>query len=235
MDEARYDAVADFYVTGFSAADDPASVALLELLGPLAGLDVLDAACGHGRITREIARRGARVVGIDISGALLSKAEAAERDDRLGIRYVHADVAAPTGLNAAAFDVVTCNFGLSDIDDLDGAITAISTVLRPGGYFVFSILHPCFPGATDVAGSWPATGRYYDEGRWTADGALSSLRRQVGATHRTISTYLNTLSRHGLWLDQVREPEPQWTQKRPLADRSPVYLAARCRTVVQPS
>jgi 2-polyprenyl-3-methyl-5-hydroxy-6-metoxy-1,4-benzoquinol methylase len=68
---ARYDAVADFYVSGFDSADDPASAALLDLLGPVAGLRVLDAACGHGRITRELARRGADVVGIDISGNLI--------------------------------------------------------------------------------------------------------------------------------------------------------------------
>ncbi len=68
---ARYDAVADFYVSGFDATDDPASAALLDVLGPVAGLRVLDAACGHGRITRELARRGAAVVGVDISGKLL--------------------------------------------------------------------------------------------------------------------------------------------------------------------
>jgi SAM-dependent methyltransferase len=230
MAEARYDAVADFYITGFDAIDDPASLALLDLLGPPAGLRVLDVACGHGRITRALARRGADLVGVDISAALIAKAVAAERDQPLGIRYLHADVALAPDLTPARFDAVTCNFGLSDIDDLDRAMAAMAAALRPGGSFVFSILHPCFPGVTDVSGSWPATGRYYDEGLWTADAALSALRRQVGANHRMLATYLNTFRRHGLWLDRVHEPEPEqeWLQKRPGADRVPVYLAARC-------
>jgi SAM-dependent methyltransferase len=230
MAEARYDAVADFYVTGFDAIADPASLALLDLLGPPAGLRVLDVACGHGRITRALAGRGADVTGVDISAALIARAEAAERDQPLGIRYIHADVASGAGLDPATYDAVTCNFGLSDIDDLDRATGSVAAALRAGGCFVFSILHPCFAGARDVSGSWPATGRYYDEGHWIAGDALSVLRQQVGANHRMLSTYLSTFRRHGLWLDHIREPEPEpeWAQKRPGADRGPVYLAARC-------
>jgi ubiquinone/menaquinone biosynthesis C-methylase UbiE len=228
MPVARYDAVANFYAAGFDATDDAVSNALLDLLGPVSGLRVLDIACGHGRLTRELARRGADVVGLDISGKLLEKARAAERSKPLGIQYVHADVTAPGAVGQAAFDVASCSFGLSDIDDLDGAIAAVSSALRPGGRFAFSILHPCFPGGKDISGSWPSTGRYYDEQRWTAQDLRSTLRRQVGANHRTLSTYLNTLRTHGLWLDQLAEPwpDPDWDQAHQ-ADRTPVYFVAR--------
>ena len=158
------------------------------MLGPVAGLRVLDVACGHGRLTRELARRGAEVVGVDVSGNLLGKAREREREEPLGIRYVHADVAMAGILGNRQFDKVTCSFGLSDIDDLEGAIAAVSAALRPGGHFVFSILHPCFAGGQNVSGSWPTAGSYYDEGWWTAQDALSTLRRQVGANHRMLST-----------------------------------------------
>jgi 2-polyprenyl-3-methyl-5-hydroxy-6-metoxy-1,4-benzoquinol methylase len=109
-------------------------------------LRVLDVACGHGRITRELARRGAEVTGIDISGSLISKARETERDEPLGIRYIHADVTTQAALGDGEFHAAACNFGLSDIDDLDAAITAIGSALRPDGYFTFSMLHPCFAG-----------------------------------------------------------------------------------------
>jgi 2-polyprenyl-3-methyl-5-hydroxy-6-metoxy-1,4-benzoquinol methylase len=228
MVRARYDAVADFYIGGFGSADDPASLGLLDMLGPVSGLRVLDVACGHGRITRELARRGAGVVGIDISGVLIGKARETEQDEPLGIRYIHADVATPGSLGSIGFDAVTCNFGLSDIDDLDAAVAAISGGLRPGGSFVFSILHPCFAGGKDISGAWPAAGSYYDEGHWTAQDARSTLRRQVGATHRMLSTYVSTLRRHGLWLDHLAEPrpDPDWDPAHD-ADRKPVFLVAR--------
>lgn len=228
MTEARYDAVADFYISGFGSADDPASLALLELLGPVAGLRVLDVACGHGRITRELARRGAEVTGIDISASLISKARETEQNEPLGIRYIHADVTASAAPGSADFDAATCNFGLSDVDALDPAVTAVSRALRPHGSFTFSILHPCFAGGKDISGSWPAGGRYYDEGHWTAHEARSGLRRLVGANHRMLSTYFGTLRRHGLWLDQIAEPLPptDWDPAHD-ADRKPVFLVAR--------
>ena len=231
MTEARYDSVADFYETGWSDSyDDPVSTALLDLLGPVVGLRVLDVACGHGRITRELARRGARVVGIDISAVLIEKAQVAEHADALGIRYLHADVASTKGLDDAAFDAAVCSFGLSDIDNLDGSVATIAGALRPGGTFVFSILHPCFAGGKDVSGSWPSTGRYFDERWWAADGALSTLRRRVGANHRMLSTYVNVLRRYGLWMDQVAEPcpAPEWANERRDAARFPVFLVTRC-------
>jgi SAM-dependent methyltransferase len=226
VDAARYDAVADFYQAGFSDASDPVLLALLELLGPVDGRPVLDVACGQGRLTRELARRGATVTGVDLSRAMIDKAGSPAE-----IRYLHADIASVPELPDATFDAATCNFGLSDIDNLDAALATVSRVLRPGRPFVFSILHPCFPGGPTVSGAWPSTSSYYDEGYWVADGAESSLRRQVGATHRTLSTYVNTAARHGLLLTAMTEPPPPpaWaaTDRREAA-RFPVFLVARC-------
>jgi SAM-dependent methyltransferase len=229
MAEARYDAIADFYQATFSRLDDPDVACLLELLGPAAGLRVLDLACGHGRLSRQLARRGATVLGVDLSRALLAAAETAERAAPLGIRYLHGDAAAPTWLHGDRFDAVTCCFGLSDIDDLDGAAASVAQALRPGGLFVFSILHPCFPGSPGVSSAWPTGGGYHDEGYWRADGELSTLRRQVGANHRTLSTYLNTLRRHGLRLDELAEPAPpaSGNDQRENADCFPTTLIAR--------
>jgi SAM-dependent methyltransferase len=227
---SRYDAVADFYAAGWTDdVGDLVSTCLLGMLGPVEGRRVLEVACGHGRITRALARRGAAVTGADISGALIGKAQDSERAQPLGIRYVCADAAGPGFLEGEDFDLVVCSFGLSDIDDLEGVLSNVSRLLR--GRFVFSILHPCFPGGRGVSGSWPTAASYYQEGWWQADGALSSLRRKVGANHRTLSTYLNALHRHGLILDETAEPSPpaEWVATRPDAARHPVFLVTSCR------
>jgi SAM-dependent methyltransferase len=226
----RYDEMADFYEqrSGRSVSD-PATAALLDLVRHVRGLGLLEVACGQGRVARELARRGAVVTGLDISTALLAKAQAYEEAQPLGICYLHADATAPDVLAGLKFDVVVCNYGLTDVDDLDGLLANVARWLRPGGWFVFSLLHPCFPGwDSDAPSSWPPDQGYFREGWWLASN--TGFRGRVGASHRMISTYLNSLIRHGLVLDRAVEPPPgpAMEQRRPPgAVPVPFYLVAR--------
>jgi SAM-dependent methyltransferase len=231
---ARYDAVADFYEQfAHDTYEDPPMVALLRLIGDVSDCRLLDLACGHGRLARELARRGGRVVGVDISAALLEKAYAREAASPLQITYVHSDAAAPETLAGERFDGVVCSFGLSDIDNLDGAIATVARVLHPGGFFAFSLLHPCFPGweTMQATPSWQPGRGYYEEGWWLADRPAHGLRPKVGTNHRMLSTYLNTLARYGLLVQEVAEPMPvqAWIDVAPSIGPVPVYLAVRCR------
>lgn len=232
--DARYDAVAAFYAAfAPDRYDDPTMVALLDLVGDVRGLRVLDLACGHGRLTRELARRGAQVVGLDLSAALLEQARGEERTTPLGITYVQADAGAPTTIAGEPFDYVTCYFGLLDIDDLDGAVATVARVLRPGGGFTFSTLHPCFPGSPvhDAPPSWPPGRGYYAEGWWRPDRPAGGIRPRMGSQHRMLSTYVNTLVRHGLVLVALVEPPPlpPWLETAAEEDPAPFHLVVRCR------
>lgn len=230
---ARYDAVADTYVASQpDAYDADKDIALFELIGPLAGTHVLDVGCGHGRVTRELARRGAHAVGVDLSHKMIELACQIEDGDPLGVVYVEADAASSNLLLGERYDAIVSNFALSDIDDFEGVIANVHRLLRPGSPFVFAILHPCFPGRdATVAASWaPGTG-YYREGWWATDAQLSTLRQQVGANHRTLSTYLNTLICRGLAIDVLAEPHPpgEWTASKPQLEPVPTILVVRAR------
>lgn len=204
MPAARYDRFADWYTQW--AADLPALISLHEdLLPPLEGRRVLDLACGQGRLSRYLAERGARVVGVDLSEVMLERARALSSDR---IDYVCADAAAPPGWwDTEPFDGCTCDLALMDIDDLPGTLQTIATVVKPRGWFVASIVHPCFPGNEQGLSSWPPDEGYSHEGWWTSDHHnADGARIRVGATHRTVSTYLNSLVGAGLELEQLLEP-----------------------------
>jgi 2-polyprenyl-3-methyl-5-hydroxy-6-metoxy-1,4-benzoquinol methylase len=226
----RYDrGVVDAYVAimGNDVAD-PATSALLELLGDVRALRVLDLPCGEGRVARELARRGATVVGVDLADAMLTRARAAPEAKELSITYVRADGIDPRTLDGETFDRVVCNFGLSDVDDLDALVRTFVRVLRPGGALVYSILHPCFPGlGTDYPGDAPPGRGYFTEGWWADTGGPSiDPRTIVGTNHRTVATYFNAFARAGLRLDEVAEPEPGRDWAVTGTDAVPMFLVA---------
>ena len=59
--------------------DDREKRAVVEAIGPVEGKDVLEIACGTGRFTAMLAERGANIVGLDISNAMLAQGRAKAR------------------------------------------------------------------------------------------------------------------------------------------------------------
>ncbi|MGW1774664.1 class I SAM-dependent methyltransferase [Streptomyces sp. NPDC002104] len=94
--QEQYDEIGEAY-EGFKALplEQWAIVpGFLALVGDVTGKSVLDVASGTGFYSRELKRRGAsEVLGIDISGELVSVARAIEERDPLGIRYEVGDAA----------------------------------------------------------------------------------------------------------------------------------------------
>ena len=214
---ARYDEFAEWYEQWIGDAP-PLIAAHAGLLPAVTGERVLDIACGQGRMSRYLAGLGAEVAGVDISAAMLSKARAAGPGD---IAYVRADVTRhPAWWDGRPFGGCTCELALMDIDDLAGALSTVTTVLRPGGWFVASIVHPCFPGGERGRSSWPPAEGYEREGWWTSpDHSPEGVRIRVGATHRKLSTFLNALLDAGLEAERFVEPPAP----------VPTYLLWRCR------
>ena len=174
------------------------------------------------------------MVGIDISLKLLeiARAEASQRGQ--GIEYMEMDAQTLSGLASASFDGVFCNLALMDIPDLAATAGAVSRVLRPGGWFLFTIMHPCFQTSDSrwFTEEGKGTGRlvraYFLEARWKSKDP-AGMRARVGAVHRTLSSYFNTVCSAGLLLQRVAEPRiPREPGKlEPAYDEVPALLAAR--------
>ena len=99
-------------------------------IGP--GDDVLDVACGTGNATIAAAQAGGRVVGADLTPALLSQAAARAGDLGVDVELVEADAEAlPFG--DASFDVVLSTFGCMFAPRHEIVAREMARVLRPGG------------------------------------------------------------------------------------------------------
>lgn len=103
---------------------------LIDRLDPQDGERILDLGCGTGQLTAEIADRGANVVGLDNSPAMIERA----RENHPGITFVEAD--ARTATFAEPFDGVLSNAALHWIPDAAAPVRTVRGALRPGGRFV---------------------------------------------------------------------------------------------------
>jgi demethylmenaquinone methyltransferase/2-methoxy-6-polyprenyl-1,4-benzoquinol methylase len=100
--------------------------------GDAAGIVALDLATGTGDIAFALARRGARVVGLDLTMRMIVLARAKRSRNGANPSFLVGDMLA-LPFPERAFDVVTTGYGLRNVPDLTAAIDEIRRVLKPGG------------------------------------------------------------------------------------------------------
>lgn len=118
---------------------------LIARAAPRAGERVLDVACGDGEPAITLARKvqpTGKVVGIDLSERMIGAAAQRAGEERLGNVDFRVMDAEKLELPDAAFDLVTCRFGLQIVTDPDAAIKEIFRVLKPGGRVVATVWGP---------------------------------------------------------------------------------------------
>jgi len=191
------------------------------LLAVRPGETVLDVACGNGQWSRRLAQLGASVVAIDFSMAFIELARARTTEHRERIDYLALDATDREQLRALGghrFDAALCSMALMDMSEIDPLIESLGGLLKPGGRFVFSILHPCFNSnaATLTAERFERDGALRTDYAVKVAGYLRvPPRKGVGIPgepaphyyfHRSLSRLLTTCFRAGLVMDALEEP-----------------------------
>jgi SAM-dependent methyltransferase len=105
-------------------------------LGEVAGKDVIELGCGTGYFGAWLARRGARVTGVDLTPAQLDTARRCEAQFGLGMQFIEAN-AEEVPLPDAGFDLAISEYGASIWCDPYRWIPEAARLLRSGGELVF--------------------------------------------------------------------------------------------------
>jgi 2-polyprenyl-3-methyl-5-hydroxy-6-metoxy-1,4-benzoquinol methylase len=214
----------------------PAQVALC---GDVGGLTLLDLGCGAGYFSREMARRGATVTGIDISPAQIQRALRHEAEVPLGLTYLVLDASEASGrLGPDSFDLITSCVALQDMPEPETVIRGAYALLKPGARFVASITHPCTDTPyraweRDAEGNKLALkiNHYFDRGpvAFTWPTQQDTYEFTTTGLHTTLSEWLNWFIGAGFVLRRIEEPRPtaQALAAHPDledADRLPYFL-----------
>lgn len=184
---------------------------MLDAIGEVKGLDVIDLGCGEGRFCRKLAERGAQVTGVDLCAPFIEFASA----HRVGHdSYVCGDIENLSVFESACFDLAISYLSLVDVPDFAAVVREASRVLRPSGRFVICNLAPM----VTAGNSWVKDengqklhfklDHYFNEtermGHWR--------HYQWTNFHRTLATYINTFLEQGFQLTGLREPIPTTAQ-----------------------
>ena len=168
----------------------------------LHGEKVLDLGCGCGNYTDFFMKIGGDPVGVDGSGKMIELARKNYPDCRFSV----ADVTKTLPFEDSSFDIVFCNQVLMDVEDAERVFAESYRVLKRGGIFYYSIVHPAF---YDCAWQKDENGFRYGKTMTRYIAPYSFNNGFWGETvhfHRTLSYYLNAAAKVGFVLKQVEEP-----------------------------
>jgi SAM-dependent methyltransferase len=196
-------------------------------LVPPPGRLTLDIGCGEGRLGRDLARAGHRVVGLDASPTMATAAA------------THAEAGGPTIIGDAAAlpfpdriaDCAVAFMSLQDVDAMETAVREAGRVLVPGGHLVMAITHPVNTAGRFSPGPIEESPPYLIEGSWFTRQAVADTCERGGYTmtfhseHRPLHDYTGALAEAGFLIERLREvgdPDPtsNWA-------RLPLFLHLR--------
>ena len=159
---------------------------VLDMMGELAGREVLDVGCGDGALLRAAASRGATVTGIDADPAMVAAARRGVAEVGIDARFLEGR-AERLPFADASFDLVAAVTVLCFVEDAADTVCEMARVLRPGGRMVIGEL-----------------------GRWSLWAMIRRLRAWLGATtwkaaqFRTAAELRTLAERAGLSVTAVR-------------------------------
>ena len=196
---------------------------VLELVGDVQGLRVLDAGCGPGLYAEELLARGAEVVGFDANDSMLALAKQ-RLGDRVSLR--RAILGEPLPFEDASFDLVLCALAIHHAADRPLAFREFFRVLRPGGVAVVSTQHP--------TADWLRKGGSYFETRIEEE---QFERPEANYTMRfwrePLTALCSAITDAEFLIERLVEPRPaepmreRWPELWERLNREPAFLVVR--------
>jgi 2-polyprenyl-3-methyl-5-hydroxy-6-metoxy-1,4-benzoquinol methylase len=168
---------------------------LFKLIGKISGKKILDTGCGEGFIARELSRKGARVIGVDLSKKLIKLAQNEETKNPIGVSYYCASLDDLSRFSQEEFDMIIANLVLHDLEPLKETISEFNRILKRKGNLIISLLNPILKREDYFRKDWYG----FDWG---------GKYKTLASYHRPISDYFMVLIKEGFLIEKVIEPRP---------------------------
>lgn len=214
----RWDQHAEVFTMNYDEHGDVHREVLLNptifsLIEQTSGVSILDAGCGEGYLSRILAKQGANITAIDYSKKMLEIANR-KTPTELGIQFRHGNCEKLDDLTSSTFDMIVSNMVIQDLANYEAAFNEMYRLLKEGGYYIFSILHPCF--VTPESGwvrneegekTYWQVDNYFFEGVYEQQIPADS-EEKIVFYHRTLTSYFKAIQKAGFKIEALVEPKP---------------------------
>jgi ubiquinone/menaquinone biosynthesis C-methylase UbiE len=185
---------------------------LTRLMGVARGDVILDLACGQGFFAREFARRGAKVVGVEASRALVDIARAAAPGDTVTFRVAEAD--SLPFIKNKSIDKIAVVLALQNMENIAGVFRECARVVKPGGSLHVVINHPAFRIPQGSSWGWDEKQKvqYRRIDQYLSESKIKiqthpgdSPKDYTWSFHRPLQFYVKALRKAGFSLSALEE------------------------------
>ena len=212
--------------------------ALLKLVGNIQGKTVLDLGCGSGWLSRELCKKGAKVLAIDSSPGWIDVCKAQHIESNY-LQFMLADGNNLSVIKNRKFNLIIANMvflSISSRRKVANLFSELGKVIKRDGVFIFSDCHPLakLSGRTDVKISGALRGfSYFNEGlkHKTTYLLVDYSRIKFTDAHWSLGFYSRLLKKNGMGIEEILEPKPfKIDPRQRLKDyRIPEYIIFKCK------
>lgn len=173
----------------------------LSLIGDVKGKNVLEIGCGAAHCGIAFAKKGANVIGIDISEEQLKMAKKLIEKNDVEMKLYEGDITNLNQIESESQDIVFTAWALQYIEDMRTCFKEVYRVLRKEGIFVLSLDHPFWirvgKESLKLKKSYFETGRYEEQHK----------KGIFVAYDKTISEVVNALADEEFIIEKMLEPD----------------------------
>ncbi len=174
----------------------------LKLMGDLMNKNVLEIGCGGAQCGIVFAKKGAKVIGIDISEEQLKYAKELARKNKVKVNLLQGDMENLKQIKSRSQDIVFSSWALFYVENLTKCFKEVHRVLKKKGIFVFSTAHPF----------WRCLGKEslkVKRNYWDDSGKFSERHKKgIFVSYRqNLSEITEALFNSGLMIERILEPD----------------------------
>ena len=190
---------------------------------PPPGRLTLEVGCGEGRVARDLAARGHRVVALDDAVGLVTHARHADAES-----HYLAAAAARLPLPDGSVDIVVAYNVLQVVPDMAATVAECARALRPKGHLCFCVVHP----VTDM-GRWSddrefsVRNDYFSSARVEDTVEVDGLHMTFRGWTHSLEDYSIALHNAGLVIEIIREPKPAPDHRYRRWSNLPMFMNVR--------